>query len=67
MTLALALYSIWMLSLLVAKPEHEVRKLTKRELLREAMSGDAPAAGPAAPAASRRDAPDLVPEPVAVA
>ncbi|WP_372788129.1 hypothetical protein [Paraconexibacter sp.] len=41
-TLALALYSVWMLSLLVSRPAEEVRRLTKRELLREAMSGDAP-------------------------
>jgi hypothetical protein len=68
-TLSLALYSIWMLSLLVAKPEHEVRKLTKRELLREAMSGDAPPApdAVAAPAGRPAPAPAREPAPVPIA
>ena len=55
---SLALYTVWMLSLLVARPAEEVRSLTKRELVREAMSGDPP---PPAPVPSR---PARVPAPL---
>lgn len=41
-TFALALYVVWMLSLLVAKPEEEVRVMTRGQLLKEAMDGREP-------------------------
>ena len=67
MTFALALYAVWMLSFLVARPEDQIRHQSKRDLLREAMSGDDPPPVPgtsAAPAA----APGLTaPQPVGVA
>lgn len=42
MTFALALYAVWMLSFLVARPADQVRRVGKKELIREAFSGDAP-------------------------
>ncbi|WP_019874112.1 hypothetical protein [Sporichthya polymorpha] len=41
-TFSLALYVVWMLSLLVAKPEDQVRDISRGQLLKEAMEGDEP-------------------------
>ena len=41
-TFAGALYMVWMLGHLVATPADRIRKLTRGQLLREAMSGNPP-------------------------
>lgn len=41
-TFALALYVVWMLSLLVARPDDQVREMTRGQLLKEAMEGAEP-------------------------
>ncbi len=41
-TFSLALYVVWMLSLLVAKPDDQVRDISRGQLLKEAMEGDEP-------------------------
>ena len=45
-TFSLALYVVWMLSLLVARPDHEVREISRGQLLKEAMEGDEPDESP---------------------
>ncbi len=69
-TFSLALYVIWMLGLLVGRDASQVRKLTKKQLILEAISGDAPAPVPPAQAPASSDGgavgPGLVRDPVPV-
>jgi hypothetical protein len=46
MSFSLALFVVWMLSLLVARPPEAVRRIGRLALLREAMSGDPPPPAP---------------------
>jgi hypothetical protein len=41
-TFSLALYVVWMLALLVAKPDDQVRDISRGQLIKEAMEGDEP-------------------------
>lgn len=55
-TFALALYVVWMLALLVARPDDQVREISRGQLLKEAMEGDEPERQPAG---SREQVPAL--------
>ncbi len=59
-TFCLALYVVWMLSLLVSRPDDEVRVISRGQLLKEAMEGaEANSGQPSGPRASE-PAPALV-------
>jgi hypothetical protein len=45
-TFSLALYVVWMLSLLVSRPDAEVREMSRGQLLKEAMDGREPDRSP---------------------
>ncbi|WP_205699717.1 hypothetical protein [Conexibacter sp. SYSU D00693] len=60
-TFLLALYVVWMLGFLVGRPAEQVRRLTKLELLREALSGDPPPPVPGSAPVPGAPAPGRVP------
>ena len=60
-TLGLALYAVWILSFVVARPEHEVSIRSKRAMLRAAISGTARTVGPVVPGPSPVERPAPTP------